>query len=416
VLTITDSELLVLMHHQNPKLRSTDAGQRKVTKPIAALTLAFRCFFILATLCSTIGILLWILLLNGQVKPIGSLSPIIFHTHEMIFGFAATVAVGFLLTAVQTWTGQPSLQGLQLVPLIFLWLTVRVILYIDHETSVLIASLLQSLWWLIAIVAFAKRVIRTRNTRNLLFIPLLTTLMLLNISVLLFDTQGFSDISLHLSRTAIFMFCVLMGVLGGRVIPFFTHSGTGTKVATPSTTLTFITLSMTVLSAITFFAEKWLTLPFSASPFMIVAGTAHLARLCQWGGANTIKLPLLWSLHLSYGFVGLGLIATGASYHLPTIPLGDAMHLITLGAMGLMIFSMMSRVSLGHTGRKIVATKLITCLLVIVTAAALVRFLAPVFSMHLIGWNLSALLWISACVIFLRIYVPILLSPRLERA
>ena len=408
--TYADSEALVLLHEQVQVKNNTQL--RKSSIQFAVLNLAFRSFFMLAVLCSLVSMLAWVLWLNGEVRLSGALSPIVFHSHEMVFGFAATVAVGFLLTAVQTWTGKPSLQGTSLLPLIILWIGIRAGLYINSDISISIAIVLQSLWWLMAISTFSRLVISAKSTRNFLLIPLLIALMLLNISVLTLDIKGHSDISMHLMRTAAFMFCVLMSVIGGRVIPLFTKSGANLVSIRSPKALSITTIVATVLCAVAFFADRFIDLLSFLPILMITTGLLHLCRLAYWCSVKALKFSLLWSLHLSYLFVGLGLILVGLSSYSPYISFGNSLHVITVGAMGLMIFAMMSRVSLGHTGRKLEPTKLTTLLFSIIAVATLARFLMPVFSQHLMGWNLSAALWIGACVVFLWVYSPILLSPR----
>lgn len=407
--THADPEMMALLHEH----AQNNAKPQSKTTELALLNLAFRSFFLLAVLCSIVGMLLWALWLNGKANLSGEISPIVFHTHEMIFGFGATVAVGFLLTAVQTWTGKSSLQGSALIPLIILWLGVRVNLYINNDSSILVAILLQALWWTIAIIAFTKLVVSTKNTRNLMLAPLMAVLMSLNISMLILDATGHSDISLHLARTAVFMFCVLMSIIGGRVIPLFTKSGANlTDIQSPQF-LSATSLAATMLCAILFFVERFVELPTVSPLFMLAAGLLHLCRLAYWRSIKTLGTPLLWSLHLSYFFVGFGLGLIGISSYSTTIPFGDSLHVLTLGAMGLMIFAMMSRVSLGHTGRKLEPGRLSTLLFILLALATMIRFLMPVFAQHLNGWNLSAALWISASAIFLWVYTPILVSPRL---
>ena len=409
---LIDSELLMLAHEQ-PQEPTSKSNITKQVQALPVLQLAFRSFFLLATLCSLVGIGIWILFLNGHFVLEAAINPTSLHMHEMIFGFGATVATGFLLTAVQTWTGLPSIKGLALLVVITLWVGVRVFLHLGTDASLFIAVALQTMWWLSIIFYFAKLVIISANHRNLQFIPILTLLMLLNIGFLLTDFYGHSDIAIHLARTAILMFCVLMGVVGGRVIPFFTVSGARTAPIKPQNSLTIATISASLLCTFIFFLEKFMTTPIPSSLLMIVAGTLHLARILFWRSMSAKRIPLLWSLHLSYAFVGLGLITLGISSYSNSIRFGDALHILTIAAMGLMIFSMMSRVSLGHTGRKLQPPKAISLLFLLIIAAAITRFALPTISLHLLGWNMSAAFWIAACIIFLTVYFPILTKPRI---
>ena len=393
------------------------------------LDLPFRSYFLLAVICSMLGLAIWTSYFNGYFSFAGeAISPLTWHIHEMIFGFGATVAVGFILTAAQTWTGLPSIKGLPVLIFIILWLLVRVALFVNSEISFFIATTLQTFWWLGTIIIFSRLVLASKNRRNYLFIPLLSVLMLLNIALLLLDFYGFTDIARHIARTCVLMFCLLMGVLGGRVIPFFTVSGAKLPAITTPTWLTPLLTCITVLGILVFFASAFIQLPFSPASLMIMSGTLHLIRQSYWRSMATKKIPLLWSLHCSYFALAIGLILLGMSYlqtelsayHVSTISFADALHLITISAMGLMIFSMMSRVSLGHTGRALIPSKLAPWIFSFIIISAFARSIFPALPMLanqvLLSWNISALTWLIAALLFLKVYLPVLTTKKQEKS
>lgn len=408
MISINDPELEQLQNDAN----SQHSTFTKLTKH-ALFDLPFRSFFLCAVLASIVSLGLWSAYLNGNLTALnGELSATVWHIHEMLFAFAATVAVGFILTAAQTWTGRASIKGLPVIALLVLWIAVRICLLVNTNTSVSLAVVLQSIWWLSVITIYAKLVLSAKNRRNYLFIPLLTTLMLLNIGVLLFDLNDRTDLALHFARAAVLMFGLMMGIMGGRVIPFFTTAATRTsKIITPWF-LTPMLLVTSIAGISVFFIGKFISLPFTPATLMIASGVLHIIRLGFWRSRVTINVPLLWSLHLSYFCLGLGLILLGLSYLLPALQFGDALHLLTIGAMALMIFAMMSRVSLGHTGRALQTHKAVPFSFALLITAAFVRAFLPLLQQHQIAWHLSAILWILAGLIFLVIYSPILAKPR----
>ena len=383
--------------------------------------LAFRPFFILASLASLFALVTWLMVLNGHfVWQSSGISTTIWHIHEMLFGFAATVAVGFILTAAQTWTKQKSISGLSLMTYTLLWLLIRVCIYFNTSLTVIIAIMLQACWWLIAIRTFYSMVKKSNNERNFLFVPLLTAMMLLNIVILVSDFMGYIELAMHLSRAGILLFTLLMTILGGRVIPFFTQSGAKTNLVVTPQWLEILLIPMSLATVVFFIISYFIVFPFSAAPLMIMTGCLNLFRLFFWKTTQTLRIPLLWSLHLAYFLMGLGLIGLGLSYYqltfLPVqISFSSALHVITIGAIGLMIFAMMSRVSLGHTGRMLVLNKAVVIAFVLLTASALVRAILPLFNQMLYSWNLSGLLWIVSVVVFLFIYVPVLSQKRQGR-
>ena len=422
MLTIQDNELLQLNHqqHQSPL--------NKVHHH-AVLDLPFRSYFLSAVLCSIFALTIWGAFLNGYINiGLSQLSPTTWHIHEMLFAFAATVAVGFILTAAQTWTGNASIKGLAVLGFITLWLIVRVCLAmslvaeneINQSLFLYTAIALQLIWWLGSILVFAKLVLSSKNKRNYIFIPLLIALMLTNVSLLILDVNGDKALSLHVARTAVLLFCLLMGVLGGRVIPFFTVSGAKTSAIQQPSWLTPILTTLSLLGILAFFTGYFIQLPFTPAILMISAGLAHLIRLSYWRTTSTLKISLLWSLHLSYLSLGLGLILLGSSYLFVIespfyISFSDAIHVITIAAMGLMIFAMMSRVSLGHTGRALLPHKLVSWIFLLIFISAITRVLMPMFQHSLLGWNISLSTWLVAASLFLIIYIPVLTKPKRNR-
>lgn len=396
-----------------------------------ALDLPFRSYFLLAVASSLFALGIWAAYFNGYFTFAGnSISPLTWHIHEMIFGFGATVAVGFILTAAQTWTGQPSIKGWPVLGFIALWLLIRVELFINLPSTIIIAIVLQSFWWLGSIVVFTRLVLKSKNRRNYLFIPLLSVLMLLNITLLLLDFNGHYELTRHIARTCVLMFCLLMGILGGRVIPFFTVSGAKLSPITSPSWLTPLLTITSISGVVVFFSSAFFYFPFSPAGLMIAAGVLHLIRQGYWRSFATRNIALLWSLHLSYFSLGLGLILLGLSYLSAdgtgfiqlAIPFGDALHVITIAAMGLMIFAMMSRVSLGHTGRALTPSKLVSWIFFLIMISALARAILPSLSFlpilmnqTLVAWNISALAWLIAGVLFLKVYLPILTTKKIEK-
>jgi len=419
MLQIQDPEISQLSHDQQSTLSIRYLAQHP------ALDLPFRSYFLLAVACSLFSLGLWAAYFNGYFTfNNNSISPLTWHIHEMIFGFAATVAVGFVLTAAQTWTGQPSIKGLPVLAFIGLWLMVRVALLVNLPNTIIAAIILQSFWWFGSIVVFTRLVLKSKNRRNYLFIPLLSVLMLLNITLLLLDFNGHYELTRHIARTCVLMFCLLMGILGGRVIPFFTVSGA--KIS-PITSPNWLTLLLTITSisgVVAFFSSAFIDLPFSPAGLMVAAGLLHLIRQCYWRSIATRKIALLWSLHISYLSLGLGLILLGMSYQ-PfyelgfarlNIAFGDALHLITIAAMGLMIFAMMSRVSLGHTGRALTPSKLVSWMFFLIMLSALARVILPILiNQPLLAWNISVIAWLVAGLFFLKVYLPILTTKNIEK-
>jgi len=392
--------------------------------------LPFRSFFLLAPFFAALSLSLWLMVLNGWYSfSTEGLSATVWHIHEMVFGFSATIAVAFILTAVQTWTGKRSLHGRFLAAVLALWLVIRLALWINNSVSVDLAILAQLLWWLIIIVCYSRIVISTQNKRNYLFIPILVVMGALNLSVLLAERFDYTALAMHMSRSMILVMGLLIGIVGGRVIPFFTQKGLASAKAITSPQLLSQCLIIVSVAGIGVFSLSYFV-PLKLSPaiLMISAGSLHLLRICFWCSWKTLKVPLLWSLHLAYFLLSIGLILLGVSEYSSVISFSEALHLITVGGVSLMILSMISRVALGHTGRVLIVKPMIKIAFVMMFMAAIVRGVFPMLLLlaadmglnlsvnpYFVAWNLGGLLWVLAMLIFCKTYLPIMISPKVHR-
>lgn len=376
--------------------------------------LGFRPFFLLGTLFSTLSMLGWIGQLNGWLSMPGIGNPVWWHAHEMLFGFGAAIVAGFLLTAVQNWTAHPGVRSWPLALVVSLWALPRLLLPWLGEKNTLL--MMADLSWLPLCAWFlAKPIIITRQWRNLFFVPLLLVLTLLNGTSWIWH-GGWAPLE-HLLITTVLLFTTLIAVMGGRVIPFFTARATGLDKAVP-----LVWLERGALASLWLLLLIWLLLPNQwttsvyMTPLYIVAASLHLWRQLRWRLPTTMGHPLLWSLHLAYLFIPLGLLALAAQAAGMSISLSLASHLLSAGCLGTMILGMIARVSLGHSGRALQVGRRIRSAFVLIIVAALLRVLVPLlwpaYTLH--GWNLSGLAWSLAYGLFVWVYAPILTSPRAD--
>lgn len=381
-------------------------------KIIPILRLGFRPLFLAAAGFSIVALITWagVLTQSWSFEPYGG--SYWWHAHEMLFGFVSTVVVGFLLTAVQSWTGVAGVKGARLLFLVLLWLSARILIFFNvGENS----------WWLgvvdlaflpTAALFLALPIAKVRQYRNLFFVPILLLMTVSNAYMHYGIYSADSEWLVIGSRAMVILLTALMCVLGGRVFPMFTANGTKTKKVIPWDWLEKVSLGVMVILVMIFVFVIPLPRQVLAAVFLIAA-LAHLLRWARWRFWVTFKTPLVWSLHLAYFYIPLGLALCAFHYmgYLPTFSL--PMHVLTVGAMGGMILSMMSRVSLGHTGRAIQATSWDTAAFVLV-------FLALIFRTVGVQWYtyseesllMSAVLWCAAYGLFLIKYLPMLIKPR----
>lgn len=387
---------------------------RQEERIVPLFRLGFRPFFLLGALFAMLAMLGWLGVLNSGFALPAITNPIWWHAHEMLFGFGSAIVAGFLLTAVQNWTGHPGIRGWPLALMVALWALPRCLLpWLGEESYVLMVA---DLAWLLLCTGFlAKPIMVTRQWRNLFFVPLLLILILLNGASWLWHTQ-WTTIE-HLLITTVLLFTTLIAVMGGRVIPFFTARGTGQEKTAP-----MLWLERTALASLWLILLSWLLLPnqWTTSTYMvplyIVAAGLHLWRQLRWRPSSTLSHPLLWSLQLAYLFIPLGLLAFAAQAAGLAMTLSMASHLLSAGCMGTMILAMMARVSLGHSGRALQVGHKISIAFTLVIAAALLRVTIPLLwpAYTLQGWNLSGLAWAGAYGLFVWVYAPILTRARAD--
>jgi uncharacterized protein involved in response to NO len=210
---------------------------------------------------------------------------------------------------------------------------------------------------------------------------------------------------------ALWLVGAMMSVIGGRVIPFFIQRGLN-RPAQPAISPwpTRILLLGSLLVALTFalglhdVPRLWLAALF------VLLGALHLLRLWRWHDRGMWRVPLLWSLYLSYVWLVVAVFAM-ALWHAGLMPQQSlATHSLAVGGVGGLILAMIARVSLGHTGRPLQPSKAIVLGFALMLVAGLSRVLLVPFSG--VGLGLSALLWCMAFGLFLLRYTGILFKPR----
>jgi len=378
--------------------------------------LAFRPYFLGASLLAVLSMAYWLLILTGNASWQLSMPATLWHAHEMLFGFAGAVAVGFLLTAAQTWTGVASISGNKLMLLTLVWLAARGAFFItatgiDNLNLYLVIGL-QTLWWLSAIITLANMLIAAKSKNNYQFLLVLGVLCALNTIYLWLVLQKNMALALSIVDTGVLVMTLLVGIVAGRVLPFFTARGLSLDQQIRTPRFDKILLFSSILAIFLYFLSQLHN--FNPGWGMGVVAVLHLSRSFMWWNSKALKVPLLWSLHFSYLALGLGLALVTLSFFSSLILFKDALHMITIGTIGLMILAMMTRVSHGHTGRPLTIPHFMAVAFALVLVAAIVRSLLPFVIGPHIAWQLSAMLWLVAFVLFLLHCIPILTRRRVD--
>ncbi|MCD6674602.1 MAG: NnrS family protein [Burkholderiaceae bacterium] len=375
----------------------------------ALFRLAFRPFYLLAALWAALAVPLWIAQFAGVLPPPLAYPAMLWHAHEMTFGFALAVIVGFLLTAGRAWTGLPTPTGTRLAGLAALWVAARVFNYTGPSAM---AMLLDAAFIVASMLAIGVVLLKARNYRNLFVLAVLTAFLVAN-SLFHLAVAGRIDVApLKAVRFFVFVIVVLTCVIGGRVIPTFTANALRGVRQWKDRRLDWASLALTA------FALLLALLPVPAgvvAAACFVAASLQAARLAGWNPWATRRTPILWVLHLSYAWIpaGLVLLALGA---LGLVSESAGVHALTLGAIGGLIIGMITRTALGHTARPLKAEGIETTAYALVHLAVLLR-LAPMLvpALPYLPWTTAAAsAWSLAFVVYLLKYVGVLTSPRLD--
>lgn len=395
--------------------------QKKVPPAFSLFNLAFRPFFLGASMFAVFGMLIWALLVQGLVQlPNDHISLLEWHGHEMVFGFATAVIAGFLLTAVKNWTQVNTPYGIPLAILFSLWLMARITWFIPEffpaqlETIILLTALFDISFNVLFAIAFAYPIIVARQWQQL---GLLSKVILIAIFNTLFYL-GLLGIVENGTLIGIYggFFIVLAVILtmGRRVIPFFIEKGIDKEItlANPSwidrsNLVLFLLLAINEL----FFHELYLTSLLASA--LLVIGTV---RLYNWHHPDIWKNGMLWSLYLGMVFIQLGFLFYALTWLFPSLQT-LAIHALAVGGLGILTLSMMMRVSLGHTGRNVNEPpsqhRIIFGLMI---SATIVRVLIPVYwpDQYGIWLALSQALWITAFALFAYALTPIWIKKRID--
>ena len=378
------------------------------TPPV--LRLGFRPLFFGAAVWSAVAMALWLPLWSGEITLPAAFDPLGWHVHEMLFGYAAAVVAGFLLTAIPNWTGRLPIAGWPLGGLVALWLAGRAAMLLSGAIGPALAALIDLAFPLAFLAVVAREILAGRNWRNLPMLLALAALALAN-AAMHADALGLVATDGTGRRLGVATLALLIGLVGGRIVPSFTRNWLARRgdKDTPPGFDRFDRAAMLLTAAA---LAGWIGWPDSpvAGTLLVVAGAAGFARLARWRGQRAGAEPLVWSLHLGFAWLPAGLLLTGLA-PLAGLPAAAGIHALTAGAIGAMTLAVMTRASLGHSGRPLAADRATTAIYLLIHAAALLRVgaaFAETATLPLL-WA-SAAAWIAAFALFDVHYGPLLLA------
>ncbi len=401
-----------------PLLRTTGRmAEAAIEKPSyqgpAFLSYGFRPFFLCAALFAGVAVPAWILLLTGAGDSAFLYAPRDWHVHEMLFGFLPAVITGFLLTAIPNWTERPPLRGMPLLLLLTLWLAGRLVIAVPWPTPLVSAVVDGAFLVVLAAIVWREIAIGKAWDRS----PIGVLISLYAGANMLFHVLALKGAETDLpERMALALIMMLLTLIGGRVTPSFTgdymvQQGM-TEQPPPFSRFDGASIVLVAIAAV-----AWAVQPQAMATGWILAaaGLANLVRLSRWRGWLIWREPLVLILHLGYGWLALSLMALGGAILGLGMQTANAVHALTTGAVGVMTLAVMTRASLGHTGRPLHAGLMTVFIYILVNLGAILRVFGPAIGLPTnVMLGVAAVAWSGAYLLFAVIYGPLLSRPSID--
>lgn len=376
----------------------------------------FRPFFLLAGLYALFAVPLWLWVWSRGISPLRALPPMLWHGHEMLYGFVVAAIAGFLLTAVPSWTGARGFAGRPLRVLVAAWLAGRLAFLAGAFLPLWVVAVIELSFLPILAAMLAPPLLRGGN-RNTPLLAVIAVLWLLDAAFIAAMRSSDALLAQRALRLAIDFVLILVTVIGGRIVPSF--SGNALRRRGEEVTIVVRAwLERLVIGLMIAIAIVDVIRPVSglSGSLALAAALAHALRMSGWRGVRMRGEPILWVLHLAYAWLPVGFalkaleLLTQAQWamHWP--------HAFTMGVFGTMILAVMTRASLGHTGRPLVVHRSIALAYLLLSVGAFLRVFGSAISAFDYQWIVSAAggLWILAFLIYTAVYAPILIGPRAD--
>jgi len=373
----------------------------------------FRPFFLAAAVYGPLALALWLAARYLGWPPYSSNS--LWHAHEMLFGFAAALVCGVLLTALPSWSGAAELRGPPLALLAALWLAGRLAVQGAGWIPLAVAMILDSALLPVLAVMLYWTIGPARRQLFWWTLPPLAAFAGANIAFHVALGRGAEAEAGWALMLGVHALAFLFTLYGGLFIPAFTRRWLQQR-GEPAAAILMPLEYATALAMVVFACADLLGAP---RDWMVAAAlgaaAVHAWRFARWRGWRTAGEPLLWCIHLGYAWLIAALILRALAEWIPWVPRDAWIHAFTLGAYGMLKIGLMTRVALRHTGRPLQASRPMQAAFLLVLGAALLRL---AYSVHEPGeWALaaSAIMWSAAFVVYLALHGPMLLRPSLAR-
>lgn len=369
----------------------------------------FRPFFLAAGVYGALVLPIWLTLYFTNGAALLAWPPALWHAHEMLMGYASAALAGFLLTAVPGWQKTTPVAGGRLAALAALWLAGRVAIWMAATLPAWLVATLDLAFLPALLAVGVPELLRPRARRNRIFVAVISVLIAGN-ALMHAGAAGLLDGRLG-ALLALDGFALLITILGGRVVPAFTAGALAARglrnAVGKSEALDLASiLSVALFVATDALGEAWPEARLAAGAVAVAAALVNGLRLSRWGWRHVLGEPIVWILHLAYGWLVVGLVARGLADFELIAPLASV-HALAIGAVGSMTLAIMSRAALGHSGRPLVAPWPVAAAYGLISVAAIARMAGGTT-----GLIVAGVAWTTALATFSAVFLPILARPR----
>ena len=376
----------------------------------------FRPFFFFCGLYALLVVPAWLLIRASDMLPLDGLPPQLWHAHEMLFGFTAAAITGFLLSGVPSWTRNRGFGGLPVFSLSLVWLAGRAAFALAPFCSLPVLAAMELAFLPALIALIAPPIIRERN-RNIAMLAVLAALWIADAAFLFAIARIDAELASRALLTAMNIILLLLTIVGGRILPAFTSNAL--RRANASFSLhryAWLETLLPIAMIAVIIADIWPPVPGLHGGLAILVAILHGLRLSGWRSLRTRGDPMLWVLHLAYAWLPIGFALKGLVLLDNAAWAQHWQHAFGIGAIATMILAVSTRTALGHTGRPLRVGRPIVVAYLLLALAGALRVAGPVFwpdsySGVLLATGIS---WVSAFLIFIAVYGPILGRPRVD--
>ena len=386
---------------------SAPPPQATVAPSMAAfMELAFRPLYLAGIGWAMVAIALWVYAPAVLTAPLGGIA---WHAHEMLWGFIATIALAFLMTAGASWTGITPMTGKLLALACALWLVARIGFLLPNDATFWVAAASEIAFFFLGAGAMLRAVVVSKNSRNYAVPSLLAGLGATDALYLWTARGGDYLLLMQYFNAGIVVMALIALLIGRRVIPFFVMRAIPGMTLPKHMETGWVQLGACAVAVVSLLAG----ISMLSAAALGLAGVLALVQLISWKPLAVRGNALLWILYVGYAGIGSGLLLAALHYAEVELPRVLPVHVIAMAGFSVLIIGMVTRTALGHTGRPLATDRTIRTsywlmlLAVTLRLAAIADTPATATLLHMAGAA-----WTASLALYLWQFTPILIRPR----